>query len=73
MLILQGGMDYQVTLEDLEGWISGLVGKENVTFHMYPGLFHLFMNGSLNPADYEKAGHVEKEVIDDIVGWIKSW
>jgi len=72
MLILQGGMDYQVTLEDLEGWIAGLAGKENVTFRMYPELFHLFMKGSLDPSDYEKAGHVEKDVIDDIVGWINN-
>lgn len=72
MLILQGGMDYQVTLEDFEGWISGLAGRGNVTFRMYPELFHLFMKGSLNPVDYEKAGHVEKKVIDDIAGWIKK-
>jgi hypothetical protein len=72
MLILQGGMDYQVTLEDFEGWIAGLAGKDNVTFRMYPELFHLFMKGSLDNADYEKAGHVEKDVIDDIVGWINN-
>jgi dienelactone hydrolase len=72
MLVLQGGMDYQVTLEDFEGWIAGLAGKDNVTFRMYPALFHLFMKGSLDNADYEKAGHVEKDVIDDIVGWINN-
>jgi hypothetical protein len=72
MLILQGGMDYQVTLEDFEGWISGLAGRENVTFRTYPELFHLFMKGSLDNSDYEKAGHVEKEVIDDIAKWINK-
>lgn len=72
ILILQGGMDYQVTLEDFEGWISGLAGRENVRFKIYPGLYHCFMPGSLDPTDYEKAGHVEKEVIDDIAEWIKS-
>jgi len=72
MLILQGGMDYQVTLEDFEGWISGLAGREDVTFRIYPELFHLFMQGSLDNSDYEKAGHVERVVIDDIAGWVKK-
>lgn len=70
ILILQGGMDYQVTLEEFGGWISGLAGKENVNFKIYPELSHHFMQGSLDPADYEKAGHVEEEVIEDIAKWI---
>ncbi len=73
MLILQGGKDYQVSPEkDFARWKKALAGRSDVTFHLYPGLFHLFMPGAGTPDDYKKAGHVAPEVIDDIAGWIKA-
>lgn len=75
MLILQGGRDYQVTAEDFEGWKKSLSARENVTFKFYPKLNHLFIEGKgiITPAEYQRAGHVVKAVIDDIAVWIKEW
>jgi fermentation-respiration switch protein FrsA (DUF1100 family) len=74
MLILQGERDYQVTMTDFEGWKKGLKERKNVTLKSYPKLNHLFMEGEgkATPAEYDKAGHVAAEVIDDIAGWIKK-
>jgi dienelactone hydrolase len=73
LLILQGERDYQVTLEDFEGWKKALAKRPNVDFKSYPKLNHLFMEGEgkAKPAEYEKAGHVAREVVDDITAWIK--
>jgi dienelactone hydrolase len=78
ILVLRGDRDYQVTQEDFDGWKKSLSGRPNVTFKLYPGLFHLFMPSSSSgsglgtPADYQKPGHVVAPVIDDIAAWIKS-
>lgn len=74
MLILQGGRDYQVTKEDFEGWKKLLAGRTNVRFRLYPGLNHLFIpgEGQITPTEYEKAGHVDRVVVDDIADWIKG-
>ncbi len=61
MLILRGDRDYQVTEADFSGWKNALSGKPEVSFKVYPGLFHLFMPSSSagpglgTPADYQKA------------------
>jgi len=72
MLILQGERDYQVTLEDFRGWKEGLAGRDGVTFRSYPALNHLFVagEGKPRPAEYQKAGRVAPEVIEDIARWI---
>jgi hypothetical protein len=76
ILILRGERDYQVTSEDFDGWKKALAGKPEVTFRVYPGLFHLFMPSSSpgtglgTPADYQKPGHVVEPVIEDIANWI---
>ncbi len=74
ILILQGGRDYQVTLEDFDGWKKSLSAKDNVEFKLYPGNNHLMMTGkgASTPAEYQKVGHVDKSVIDDIVKWIEK-
>jgi fermentation-respiration switch protein FrsA (DUF1100 family) len=74
MLILQGERDYQVTMADFDGWKKALAARKNVTFKSYPRLNHLFAEGEgkSKPAEYQKPGHVAKEVIDDIAGWIKK-
>lgn len=73
-LILQGERDYQVTLEDFEGWRSTLSSRENFTLKSYPRLNHLFVEGDgpSTPAEYEAAGNVSKEVLDDLSQWIDS-
>jgi dienelactone hydrolase len=74
MLVLQGERDYQVTMADFAGWKKALAGRKNVTFKSYPALNHLFMEGKgkSRPEEYYKAGHVSKEVIDDVAAWMKK-
>lgn len=68
MLVLQGERDYQVTMTDFALWQKALAGHANATLKSYQGLNHFFMMGTgpASPADYVKAGHVERVVIDDI-------
>ena len=74
MLILQGERDYQVTMKDYQGWKDALSTRENVVLKSYPKLNHLFIEGEgkSTPSEYQVAGHVAKEVVDDIAEWIKG-
>jgi fermentation-respiration switch protein FrsA (DUF1100 family) len=74
MLILQGERDYQVTMEDFQGWKRALSSRKNVEFKSYPKLNHIFSEGEgkLTPAEYLKPGNVAEYVISDIANWIKS-
>lgn len=74
LLILQGERDYQVTLKDFEGWKTALQGRSNATFKTYPALNHLFDSGEgkPSPAEYQKPGHVNAQVITDIAVWINK-
>lgn len=74
MLFLQGGRDYQVTPEDLEGWKKALEGRNDVEFRLYPKLNHLFFEGegAILPLEYtQKHGSVAPYVVDDIAAFIK--
>lgn len=77
ILILQGERDYQITMEDFALWQEALAGHSNVTFKSYPTLTHLFIalgdpSRKSQPQDYNEAGFVAREVIDDIANWIKA-
>lgn len=75
ILVLQGESDYQVTLaDDFPAWKKSLASKKNVTLRTYPGLTHAFAQGGNppSPADYEKPGHVDEKVIDDIAAFLKA-
>jgi len=74
ILILQGQRDYQATMDDYKRWKDTLSSRQDVQFKLYPTLNHLFIagEGRSEPAEYEKAGYVDKVVIDDISNWIKS-
>jgi dienelactone hydrolase len=74
ILILQGERDYQVTMDDFAGWKKGLEGRKGAVLKSYPALNHLFHKGvgKAKPEEYEKPGHVAKEVIDEIATWIKA-
>lgn len=75
MLILQGGRDYQSTVDDdLARWKAALAGRPGVTVRVYPNRNHLFTSGTgpLSPAEYEPAQHVDPEVVDDIAAWIST-
>ncbi len=72
MLILQGERDYQVTMEDFDGWKKALAGRKDVTFKSYPDLNHLFATGKgkSRPVEYTRPGNVAPEVVEDIARWI---
>ena len=75
ILFLQGGRDYQVTVDDdLERWKTGLAGRPNVTFRLYPADKHLLFPGSgpSTPAEYEPAQHVDPTVVTGLVKWLTS-
>ena len=74
LLVLQGERDYQVTMADFALWKKNLAAKQNAVLKSYPKLNHLFMEGEgkSKPDEYMKAGHVAREVIDDIATWIKK-
>jgi len=74
MLILQGGRDYQVGVEDLNGWKLTLSSRTDVQFKLYAGLNHLFMpgDGKSTPAEYQTPGHVAEEVVNDIADWVRQ-
>jgi dienelactone hydrolase len=72
VLLIQGGRDYQVTLEDVDGWRAA--GKENLTVQIFDDLNHTFVKGEgkATPAEYEKEGSVSESVIQKISDWVKS-
>lgn len=74
ILVLQGGRDYQVTEADFRRFQEGLAGKEQVQFHFFPELNHLFMTGAgpSHPGEYEQPGHVAPEVVEAIARWIEA-
>ena len=74
MLVMQGGRDYQITRTDFDLWRRGLEDRKNVAFKLYDDLNHLFMSGTgkSTPAEYQKVGHVDAQVVRDIAEWIAA-
>jgi dienelactone hydrolase len=74
ILVLQGERDYQVTMADFDGWKKTLGTQRGARLKTYPKLNHLFIEGEgkATPAEYERAGHVAVDVVDDIADWVKN-
>lgn len=74
LLILQAKRDYQVTLVDFDLWQQALGEREGVSFRLYPDLNHLFMagDGPGTPQEYQRPGHVDPRVIDDLYGLVRG-
>ncbi len=72
-LILNGDRDYQVTVAEAEKWKNGSQHKQSKTI-IYPGLNHMFFSGTgvCIPAEYEKQGHMELVVLENILEWINQ-
>ncbi|MFD0154699.1 dienelactone hydrolase family protein [Streptomyces sp. NPDC055721] len=73
LLILQGGRDYQVTVEhDLSLWREGLTGHPDATIRIHPADDHLFFPGTgpSTPAGYMTPQHVDAAVIRDVAAWL---
>lgn len=78
VLILQGGMDFQVLPEeDYAGFREQLRGRENTEYRLYPELNHLFVKGIYNDMlkarkEYMVERHIGPEVMDDMVEFIRQ-
>ena len=78
MLILQGEDDFQVYADvDYVLWQETLADKDNVTYHLYDSLNHIFMKSDsqkdvIDPTVYDAPANVDQRVIDDIANWINS-
>lgn len=73
ILLLQGERDYQVTLAgDFRPWHQRMYDTKGFSDRSFAGLNHLFMPAGTppGPADYEKPGHVDGQVIAAIGDWI---
>jgi dienelactone hydrolase len=75
MMFLQGQRDYQVLAANLDRWKKALEGRTDVSFKLYPGLNHLFLEGQGIPTPNEyfmTHKSVPREVIDDIETFIRG-
>ena len=78
VLILQGGMDFQVLPSvDFAGFREQLQGRNNVEYHLYEDLNHLFVRGIYNDIlkagkEYKVEQHIGAEVFDDIAAFIRK-
>jgi fermentation-respiration switch protein FrsA (DUF1100 family) len=72
--VLQGERDYQVTGTDFELWKKTLEGHAKVLLKLYPEMNHLFMRGSgpSKPEEYMRPGHVDEQVLTDLLSWIET-
>ncbi len=72
MLILQGGLDLQVSNEHFEKYETLLAAKSNFTFKYYPDLNHIFSDGKGETVQnaYQRAGKIHQNVIDDIATFV---
>ena len=73
ILFIQGGRDYQVTLEDFNLWKSNLSRPQN-KFVLFDDLNHLMQIGKnkSTPQEYKTKNFVDIKVIEEIVNWVKS-
>lgn len=73
MFIAGGGRDYQITKKDFDFYRDALRDRNRVTFRWYKDLNHLFVHGEgkATPGEYAVPGHVDGQLIDDLVGWMR--
>jgi dienelactone hydrolase len=76
ILVLQGGRDYQATVdEDLPRWRSALGDRPDVTIRVFPDDDHLFFTGTgpSSPQDIMRSGgHVDPALVEQLAGWLAS-
>ena len=72
ILILHGGRDYQVTMDDYQAWKDALKDHPATTFILYPEMNHLFFPGEgiSKPNEYFEENSVSERVIGDLVEWV---
>lgn len=73
-LVLRGARDYQVVEEDVRLLQERLKDRAHVEFKIYPELNHIFQAGEglCLPAEYNKPGHVDPRVIEDLARFVAA-
>jgi esterase/lipase len=74
IMIIQGGMDFQVSEADYKIWSTALAKKSNVNLKFYPELNHLLTpQTEKGTADqYKNPANVAETFINDLATWIKA-
>lgn len=74
ILMLQGGRDYQVTMDDHRLWTMTLAIKPHAQLKVYPKLNHILQegDGKSTPTEYNEARPVPAYVAEDIAGFIRG-
>lgn len=74
VLVLQGERDYQVNMKQYNIWKENFEDKENWFFKSYATLNHFMMPGygKSYTEEYKKKTHVDDEVMQDIIQFIKN-
>lgn len=74
ILVLQGGRDYQVTMDDHRLWTMTLAIKPHAQLKVYPKLNHILQegDGKWTPTEYNEARPVPAYVAEDIAGFIRG-
>ena len=78
VLIMQGGMDFQVlSAVDFAAFQNQLQGRNNVEYRLYEELNHIFVKGIYNDIlkagkEYKMEQHIGAEVFNDIAAFIKK-
>jgi dienelactone hydrolase len=73
-LILQGGRDYQVTLDDFQRWRHALKDEPQACLRVFDDLDHLFRAGvgPSGPGDYDTYKPMATEVVECVAGFIRA-
>jgi hypothetical protein len=74
IFVVQGGNDFQVSVQDFNIWKTALASNKNASFKLYPELNHLFsvQKEKGNGNQYRIPANVDLNLINDIAVWIKG-
>lgn len=74
MLFLQGGRDYQVTVEDFELWRKAMGDRPGTSFRLYRNLNHLMQKGigKSTPQEYLRPQRVDSRIAADIAAFVSN-
>ncbi|EDM36046.1 hypothetical protein PBAL39_23602 [Pedobacter sp. BAL39] len=74
ILVIQGGLDFQVSEQDFNIWNTALSTKKNASMKLYPDLNHLLspQNEKGTMSQYQVPINVSAVLVNDLVTWINS-
>lgn len=73
ILVLQGGRDYQVTLDDFARWQT-LAPRPGLRLQLYPQLNHVLFagEGPPNPIEYFQPTPIDERLVADVVAFVAT-